>query len=85
MAESCGSSPCLGASWILESREDVLEQLAIEHGFLSGLFTPLGCAAYGNRVCRQRQLRVCRQRQLRATVNRGPYGGDFHHHMIIFV
>jgi hypothetical protein len=34
----------------LESREDVLEQLVIGLGFLSGLFTPLGCAAYGNRV-----------------------------------
>ena len=65
-------------------REDVLGQLVIGHGFLSGLFTPRGCAAYGNRVCRQRQLRVCRQRQLRVTVNRGPYDGDFHLHMIIF-
>ena len=64
----------------------VLEQLVIGHGFLSGLFTPLGCAAYGNRVPFGSFYTtwVCRQRQLRVTVNRGPYGGDFHHHMIIF-
>ena len=36
-------------SW--SQREDVLGQLVIDHGFLSGLFTPLGCAAYGSNGC----------------------------------